>query len=200
MSDSHGSLADEPYVHHAWVDESIIYGSVGRYILAAVIADPLGCDAMRDQLVAMRLGRRPRLHWYQEGSKKRDEVMRAIAGFDIDAVVVVGSPVDPKKQERARRLCMKRLLHRLDELEVSQVAIESRTESLDRRDLALIEMLRGSIGLSGRLRVATVDPINEPMLWTADVIAGAVNASLVLTDEWLAMVEDVVQRIDFKLR
>lgn len=199
MPSSHGTVEEEPYAHHAWIDESIVYGTINRYILAAVIAESSACESMRSELESLRLGRRPRLHWYEESPKKRDEVVAAIGGFDIAAVVVVGSPVDHKRQERARRLCMKCILHRLDELEVSGVVLEKRTESLDRRDLTLIDALRGSIGISAQLRVTTADPVGDPMLWIADAIAGSVNASLRGEPDWFHVVERLVERIDIAI-
>jgi hypothetical protein len=45
---------------HAWVDESMIQrGQQGTYLLAAVVADPAGCDGTREVLGSLRTGREP---------------------------------------------------------------------------------------------------------------------------------------------
>lgn len=149
--------------------------------------------------MALRVGRQLRLHWYDERRNQRDKIIRAIGKLDIDAVVVHGSHPDLERQERARRLCMRCLLYRLDQLEVSTVALESRGAVLDRRDLALTKALRGSNVIPRRLHVITADPASEPMLWVADAIAGAVGASLRGQTGWLHGVEHLVERIDLKI-
>jgi hypothetical protein len=188
-----------PYVHHAWVDESITFGVVGSYVLAAVITDPTQCDAMRDELMALRVGRRSRLHWRGEGPDRRAKIVSAIAEFDLTCVAVVGQPLDAKRQERARRLCMRHLLYRLGELSVSHVVVERRTKSLDRQDMALIEGLRGATEVSEAMRVDLGSPIAEPMLWIPDVIAGALSASLRGDSGWLGQLDHLVERCDLQL-
>ncbi|NPC98243.1 hypothetical protein [Nocardioides sp. zg-DK7169] len=163
---------------HAWVDESIHAPGAehsGMYVLASVVADPEGCDHPRDSLVRLVPRGRGRLHWRDEDTPLREKVTAVIAECDFASVVVVGARwANPKAQERARRHCMRRLLFELEQLGVSQVWLESRTSSLNKRDLQLVNALRSENAISAALRVDFGLPSVEPMLWVPDAIAGAV--------------------------
>jgi hypothetical protein len=90
---------------------------------------------MRDGLRDLTLTNGGRLHWVDESSKRRDRIMAAIAAFDLAAVVTAGSPVLRSKQERARRCCLERLFYELPLIGVSEVWLESRTATPDKRNL-----------------------------------------------------------------
>jgi len=106
------SQANDPLVLHAWVDESIRVAGPGEglYVLAAAVTH-VRCEAIRGDLRQLLLKGQRRLHWRDEGSSRRRKISERIAGLDIAAVVVVGTPVARKKQGRARRICLERLLH-----------------------------------------------------------------------------------------
>jgi hypothetical protein len=181
----------------AWVDESVIVGGderPGAYTLAAVLADPLGCEDLRGALRALTARRVVRLHWVAESAKRRDLIAQVISDMDVAAIVTVGSPVERLKQERARRCCLERLLHELDLLGVSQVWLESRAPAQDQRDLRLIDSARGKGLISRAMSVDFARPMQEPMLWLPDAIAGAVTASNLGEPRWpVAMSEIVTQ-------
>lgn len=167
-------------VLHAWVDESMHTASAalpeGIYLLAATVADPAACDPIRDELRRLIPGRARRLHWRDENARRRRVIAGALASIDLAHTVVVGAPVDPQRQERARRLCMERLLHELHALGVGQVLAETRTESLNARDRTMIAALRSRHAIPATLSVEFADPEEEPMLWLPDVVAGTVGA------------------------
>lgn len=169
---------------HAWVDESIHDpGSqagksyVGMYVMAAVIADPTCCEGPRGMLRELVPRGAGRLHWRGESEPQRRKIIAAIAACDMVHAVVVGVEMRAGQQERARRKCMQRLLFQLEAVGVSQVWLESRTESLNRRDMRLVEQLRGERTISRAIRVDVALPSVEPMLWVPDAVAGAVSAA-----------------------
>lgn len=166
-------------VLHAWMDESMhTFGGAlqdGIYLLAATIADPAACEPTRDVLRGLRPGRAIRLHWTDADTRSRRTMAAAVAGLDALHTVVVGAPLDPRRQERARRLCMERLLHELAALGVSHVWAESRTESLNRRDMQMIDALRSRQAIPPGLKLDFVLPSAEPMVWLPDIVAGAVG-------------------------
>ncbi|MFT3798733.1 hypothetical protein [Microbacterium sp.] len=102
-------------VLHAWVDESMhAPGGVlteGIHILAAAVADPASCEPVRAELRRLLPGGARRLHWRDENPRRRRVIAAAVATLDVAQTVIVGAPLDQHKQERARRLCMERLLH-----------------------------------------------------------------------------------------
>ena len=166
------------------------------YVLAAVVADPLECDVIRDKLKDLRRGRQPRIHWSSEDPRRKSRIVTAVADLDVAAIVAVGTPVEKSKQERARGCCLERLLFEMQQLEVSQVWLEARTESLNRRDRRLVEALRGRRMITSALRVDIGYPLAEPMLWLPDAVAGAVTAARRGEARWLAAIEQLVTIID----
>jgi hypothetical protein len=163
----------------AFVDEAIWVPpeGAGCYILAAAMVEYADLGAVRATLTGLLLPRQRRLHWREESIPRRRKIVAVVAQLEVIHVVVVGAPMDPPRQERARRKCMERLLYLLDAADVERVVVESRTALLNERDLTLVESLRGQRVLSDRLRVDTERPSGEPLLWVADVVAGAMRAA-----------------------
>lgn len=164
---------------HAWVDESMHPASAtlaeGVYLLAATVADPAVCGPVREELRRLLIGKSRRLHWRDQTPRRRRVIADTVAAFDVLHSVVVGAPIDPRRQERARRLCMERLLHELDSLGVDRVWAETRTQSLNERDRTLIAALRSRGAIPTSLTVEFIQPEQEPMLWPPDAVAGAIG-------------------------
>jgi hypothetical protein len=171
----------------AFVDEAIWAppDDAGCYVLAASVLETSGSSAARAALTELRLPRQRRLHWRDESTPRRRKITAAVAGLDALHPVVVGAPLDPARQERARRKCLEHLLHLLAEAGVERVVLESRTDSLNARDANLVDVLRIRHAIPPTLRVAVQRPEFEPLLWAADVIAGAVRAAIAgVTEEF----------------
>jgi hypothetical protein len=121
-------LVNEDFALHAWTDESMQFpqrsGGIGYYLLAAAVADPAACTPIRDSMRELVLSGATRLHWRDESGPRRAKIASAIGGHDLANLVIVGAPVDPRRQERARRLCMERLIHELgDAVQEIDIAI-----------------------------------------------------------------------------
>lgn len=162
----------------AWVDESVhVDVRPGFYVLAAVVVASGDHAAVRDRLIPLVRTPRVRLHWRDEEDTDRAKITEMIAGLDQVNVVVVGSPVDPARQERARRKCMECLFHELSSRGVTRVYLEQRTPSLNRRDMKMIAAMRGARTIPTSFRVEFGRPLEEPLLWIPDATAGAVAAA-----------------------
>ncbi len=188
---------------HAWVDESLRFDGAdgtGIYILAAVVCDPSACDTPRDQLRSLRLRGQERLHWRDEDDGRRTRLTAAVAGIDLAGVVIVGTPVQPSKQERARRHCLTRLLHELEQVGVTNVWLEARNPSLNARDREMVEALRGQRVISPAIRIDIARPLEEPMLWASDVIAGAANAARGGNSVWRDAFAQQIHEIEIDIR
>jgi len=194
--------SEDHFSLHAWIDESlrITDDDQGSYILASVVCDRSGCAPVRQDLSSLLLGGQRRLHWRDEADGRRDEMAVTVASVDMAAIVVVGMPVAKAKQERARCLCMETLLPRLDALGVEQVWLESRTSSLNRREEQMVLALRGKKLISRGLRIEAAYPLEEPMLWLPDIVAGAVGADRGGTPRWLDAMRQLVTQIEISLR
>lgn len=100
-----------------------------------------------------------------------------MAGLDGIHVVAVGSPVARRAQERARAVTLRRLVIELYARSVGQLWIESRQRGLDRRDVQVVVAARHDIPPgSGPPIVDHCRGPDEPLLWVADIVAGAARA------------------------
>ena len=186
---------------HAWVDESIRPKGIDErmYLLGAVVADPSCCDGARDALRrALPKGAR-KLHWTDMENRGKRKVTELVTEFDVTHLVVVGTPLDHRKQEHARAKCMERLLWELGELEVTQVFLEQRTQSLNDRDMKLVRHLRGKKSIPSSIRVNIAQPSTEPMLWIPDQVLGAMGDAEADETVWLDQYQGAVARIDITL-
>lgn len=194
----------EPLALHAWVDERMDVDPVhdrGSYILASVVSDPNRCGPVRDALRALLQGRQRRLHWRDETAPRRTKIAAAISAMGVTAVVVVGVPMANRRQERARRICMETLLPTLErDYRVSRVLMEARTQNLIRKDREQVANLVGKKLITPALRVGSARPLEEPMLWIPDAVAGAVGAARLGNPEWLGIIRHTVTEIEVGLR
>lgn len=191
---NHPVSNESDFTLHAWIDESI-HAAAG-YIVAATIAAPAACEAHRDAVRAAAPSSRRRMHWREEESKDRLRIAEALGQLDVAHTIVVASPIDPRKPERARRKCLELLFLELEALGVTQAWLETRTDALNRRDLFLVDALRGAGTLTGALHVDFGDPNVEPMLWIPDAIAGAFGAARRGNSVWrdaLGVTIDVIE-------
>jgi hypothetical protein len=164
----------EPF--RAYVDESLRL-SARLYLMAAVFVDGDRAESHRAMLRGLLRRCQRRLHWRDEDDRRRAALIAAVADLRPRGIVVIGAGMDPRHQERARRKCMERLLWNLDERRVSEVVFERRGNDLDVRDLEMVETLRGRRVIRTRLRVHWESPDLEPLLWLADLIAGAASVA-----------------------
>jgi hypothetical protein len=169
------------------------------YLLGAVVADPATCSPARDELMSVKPKSARKLHWTDMEEREKKRVTDLIAEFDMAHMVVIGTPLDHRKQEHARAKCMERLLWELGELQVTQVFLEQRTQSLNKRDMKLVESLRGRRFIPSSLRVNVEQPSTEPMLWIPDQVLGAVGDAEAEDHTWLDMYGGMVQRIDITI-
>ncbi|MCL2780065.1 MAG: hypothetical protein FWD74_00975 [Actinomycetia bacterium] len=169
-----------------WVDESVQQTHGGHfYVLAAALADSEGCEPVRDALRALLPAKARRLHWRAETERQHIKIVETIAaataaGSGLSGLVIVGAPVNPRRQERARRLCLERLLFELGLLGIKQVWAEARAPTLNRRDLSLVAALRKTGTVPHSLSYDFAKPAGaeaEPMLWIPDAVAGVVGTA-----------------------
>lgn len=162
-------MAFDGFELHAWVDESMrsVDVEAPMYLLGAVIANPSECGPVRGRLRAL-LPSGTKLHWRDMDDRTKKQSTSLLSSFDHAHVVVVATPLNIRKQERARAVCLERMFFELGQMDVTRVCLESRTQSLNRRDMRLIDRLRGKQSMPPGLRVDIELPSAEPMLWIPD--------------------------------
>lgn len=160
----------------AYVDESIRTDD-GVYVLAAVLVESSDAEAVRDAVHALEPRPGRRFHWRDKEAFERRDAAAVIARLPVLLDVVVGSPVNARRQERARRQCLETLLFELASAGVEEVWLETRNQVSDRRDLDVIGGFRSQGALPAAVRVGHAHPGEEPLLWAADIVAGAISAA-----------------------
>lgn len=182
----------------AWVDES---GSdwahdPGTYVLAAAIGRPDAEPAIRAQISRLRLPGQVKLHWRDENAKRRSMITHAVAGYDLEHLVVVRAGAANDRPERRRRKCLERLLHELETKAVDDIVLESRGPADDRRDIEMLNALRGQHYLSTATRLTHVVGRLEPMPWIPDAVCGAITSARTGDPGLQAILKDRLTLID----
>lgn len=154
-----------------YLDESYVVGPDGVYVLAALIADPAD-EVVRDRLRGLRAAGQLRPHFSKESTARRVALAAGVGGLTLPSVVTVRRSGDAA--ERARGLCLVAMAWALAG-RVDRLVIDARQTRLNRHDATVLAGLAPS-GL--RLPVTFVSGAGEPLLWAADVTAGAVFQDL----------------------
>lgn len=140
-----------------------------------------------------------RHHWHAMEPKQNTRATTVIISLDAAHLVVVGPPLDHRKQERARAQCLEQLYWRLGELGVTQVFLEQRTKSLNHKDLQLVNTLQIKKATPEKLRVDIAPPSTEPMLWIPDQILGALGDAQTHRGSWLEQYRGAIEQITIVL-
>ncbi len=117
--------------------------------------------------------RQPRFHWRAESTQRRVAVAKIVSDLTLPGLVVVTSPIDPRRQERARRVGLTRLLWELEQRQVLDVLFESRQRTADNADRSHIGTCQQAGHVTRQLRYGFGQPLAEPLLWLPDLLAGA---------------------------
>ena len=180
----------------AYVDESLRLTGEGLYVLAAVVMPDERAPEVRAALrAAVPRGLR-RYHWRKESTASRTAMAELVATSGATAIAV-HTHVDPRRQERARRRCLARLLWELAQRGDTTLVFETRQRA-DASDRRLIKDAERA-GFARGTRYAFERPEDEPLLWLADAVAGAVTRALGDGDHtYVNVLEDIVALVPLR--
>ena len=154
----------------AFADESVrATANPPMYLVTATIL-PDGADL--SPLEAILPHGASKLHWRDLGRRSQREALTRIEELGSRSTIVVASPIDPKKQERARRKDLETLAPLLEAEGVTRLVMESRFPAANERDATHFRaMLRR--GYISSIELHFADPATEHRLWVPDQILGA---------------------------
>lgn len=164
----------------AFIDESFRRGpgDHGYYFLGAVIVPDAHIVELTGRLRAHLPSGMRRWHWREEGAGSRRRFTALVAEFaapGVEAVVCCQVTASQRKGEQARVRCLWELLAVLRHGQVGTAVFESRQEHNDRKDRReVISAQQAGVAAKG-LIYRHGRPREEPMLWVADAIVGAVG-------------------------
>jgi hypothetical protein len=180
----------------AFADESFHEDDHGGfYVLAAAVLPVERHEALREVMLEMRGRRSSKLHWYPMDDQEKLDVAKRVADFDELHVVTVGTPVRPRRQERGRALCLQRLVTELHDAGVALLVAEARQADLNARDVATVRQSRFMLPKGTAFRIEHRIGVHEPLLWIADVVAGAVRARIHGTPEFFEPLAGCVHEV-----
>lgn len=161
----------------AFSDESFKGGPKAAYAVAAAII--LGADAedVRADLRHLFRSHRRRFHWRHEEPRDKARMVEFIRERQIQGFAAVRPLGDPRGQERARAQCIERVLWDLKLLGVDHLVLEARQERNNQRDRRLIIAAQKAGKASSSLEYSFGYPLEEPLLWIPDALAGAATAA-----------------------
>ncbi|GAA3003259.1 hypothetical protein [Actinokineospora diospyrosa] len=162
----------------AFADESY-FGTdqAGHYIFAAVFFARSKCELASEAMLGLRTRNHPgKLHWHDMTDRQRLHAARTLASIDGEHVVAVGAPVPQETQERGRAKCLERLVVELHGLGVAELCVESRSRRLNDRDVDVVRGAKYKLHKGARFTIAHSPGSKEPLLWAADILAGAMRA------------------------
>lgn len=166
-------MPPRPGVTRGYIDESIRVSAPGLYALAASIVNEDQADELRRALRSCLPRGTVRFHWRNERPATRLQVCGLLVASGVRHVVTVAAPLDPQRQERARRVCLSAMAWELHYRGVRHLELETRSK----RDANDRHFLGGEQRL-GRVPVALRyefgQPNQEPLLWAPDAVAGVV--------------------------
>lgn len=162
----------------AFLDESTATraGGLQEYLVGAALIPEADCDRVRQQLRTLLLPGLIKVHWTDEGEPRRRRIVALIQELGPITVVVSHLDAPRRKVERYRRKTLETVYHEFVGMELFDLTLECRTPELDAYDRAHLVALQGQ-GLDSRLRIDHRRGGDEPLLWIADAVLGAVNAA-----------------------
>lgn len=163
--------------HRAFIDESSVVRGEDRqeYLIAAAIIPVDKCDEVRDALRPLLLPGQIKLHWSDESAPRRRTIVKELLALEPMSVVITHLSERRRKNERFRRKCLGELYTEMITMEVHDLMLESRSARQDSNDVAHLVALQGG-GLDRQLRICHSRGGDEPLLWIADTVLGAINA------------------------
>ena len=176
----------------AWADESGSRPDLdpGTYLLTAALCEDDDVAEIRKTLEALRIGE-PKLHWHGSSDERRADLVNVVSELPVTGFVVIHVDKDADDR-RHRRKCMEFLLPHLAHMPCSTITFESRGR-LDRSDLATMQMLRARHVVESTLRIEHAVGRNEPALWAADIVCGAVVQARIGNPAYLDVLRSTVE-------
>ncbi|MDQ2881448.1 MAG: hypothetical protein M3Y48_09485 [Actinomycetota bacterium] len=163
----------------AFADESFREDpTTGCYVLAAAVLEEESLQPARELMRRLLGSRRTsKLHWHEMDRLQQKDAAYSVAGIEGFHVVAVGAPVPHRRQERARAACLAALVSELHGRGVEHLLIEARAAKLNDRDIRTVQGARFTLPQASNFRVDHLPGSAEPLLWIADIVAGAVRSS-----------------------
>lgn len=163
----------------AFIDESFrwTHDDKGVYLLSAVTITSDVEGDVRHRLRACPPGRAKRLHWRDDSRKIRTKGLTVLADHNLNltGLTVLTVEVNKGRQEKARQHALWSLVHTMHERDVHELVFEGRQRKQDEKDAKTLADIYRLPRLRSCCRFSVGRPLDEPLLWLPDYLAGAMG-------------------------
>ena len=180
----------------AFVDESFRRdrSGAGVYLFAAVTVAAEHEDEIRVRLEHALPGRLERFHWRKDREEVRNRALDVMRSVEIVGLTVFQRGVPEAAAERARHHALWNLVQCMRDANVHDLVFEARERSQNNKDMRTLHSISRSKVSSERFRYAFNRPLDEPLLWLPDYLAGVCGEALRAggTDAYLRSLPDAL--------
>ena len=160
----------------ALIDESILLSGAGCYLLACVVIPDDRRAHVRRAIRRAAVGNH--FHWKDEREDAQLRMLRVVGLEAAHLFAHVRRPTVRREHERVRTELLGALLNDLSETPTLDLLIESRQHVNDLKDRQVIVSSVVAGETSPEMNYGHAGPNQEPLLWAADALAGAVMAQV----------------------
>lgn len=176
-----------------WGDES---GSrpdkdPGTYIMATAMCDDTDLAEIRAAMSEEILTGESKVHWHGSSDNRRLALCHRVATLPLAGIAVVHNQLDATDR-RHRRKCLETMLPLVDDYGCASITLESRGGQ-DGSDLDLLQKFRAQKLVTTSLRLHHSVGRDEPALWVADIICGAITQSRIGNPEYFDVISSTVE-------
>lgn len=164
----------------------------GTYLFGVITVSPDHEQPVRDRLRGALAGKLTRLHWRRDRTEYRLRGIEALALAEVEGVTIYRGDVRGR-QERARQDALWSVAYDRREHDVLDLVFEARERSLNQRDESTLASIQRTLP---ELRYTFARPRDEPLLWAADYLLGAVGQWLEHDDDrYISLLPDRLLRL-----
>lgn len=166
------------------------------YLLGASVIGQ-DSDLIVDKMEALKPADAKKVHWREMSVRARTNSLELLGGLTHSTTIIVGTPLNGRKQERARRKCLELLLVQLEANNIKTIILESRGKTADKKDIDFLLYLRRT-DVIHTIDLQHASGKNDARLYIPDQILGAYgdiiaekDDALVLKGAWKKVAESV---------
>ncbi|SDZ41038.1 hypothetical protein SAMN05216215_107011 [Saccharopolyspora shandongensis] len=132
-------------------------------------------------------------------SQEKHNAAKIVAELEGFHIVVVGTPVPRRRQERARALCLGKLVPELHSYGIDRLLMEGRSRALNERGVTTVRGARYELPKGAVFEIEHLPGSSEALLWAADIVAGAVRSSKEGSDNCRELLDARLYQIDLAI-
>jgi hypothetical protein len=159
--------------------DETVHTSAGVFVQAVALVDPERQELARKAMRALCPSGAPRLHWVRNSAALRHQTVGAVVAETVQVRAYLAHFDHERRQDDARRRCLVQLLLEHGGPPVSDIVLDRRSDHQDVRDHSFLMAQCVRFAFPHPPKIRTADSGNEPLLWLADAVAGAVAAHVV---------------------